>query len=173
MLESSMTKHQYNFGLIGNCSYQALVDDTASIVWLCWPRFDSSFIFGELLDSKKGGKFQIEPEGLIKSNKQYYLDNTNILCTEIECDDGAFRVTDFAPRFFQYDRYYRPLMLIRKLEPLSGNPIIKVKCHPVGNYGDTIPRTTEGSNHLQFHGLERDLRLTTNISLSYLLTGQR
>ncbi len=34
--------------LIGNCAYQALIDDRGRVVWLCWPRFDSSFVFGAL-----------------------------------------------------------------------------------------------------------------------------
>ena len=33
------------------------VDKSANIVWQCWPHFDSSFIFGGLLDNKKGGEF--------------------------------------------------------------------------------------------------------------------
>ena len=48
--------HKYEMGVIGNCSYMAYVDTHASVRWLCMPRFDSSFIFGSLLDenSKAG-----------------------------------------------------------------------------------------------------------------------
>ena len=49
------------FGLIGNCSYSALVD-AGRVVWLCWPRFDSSFVFGSLLDAERGGTFAVEPQ---------------------------------------------------------------------------------------------------------------
>ena len=34
--------------IIGNCSYNALIKE-GSIEWLCWPRPDSSFVFGPLL----------------------------------------------------------------------------------------------------------------------------
>ena len=57
-----MTRHTYDMGLVGNCSYQALIDTRASIQWMCWPNFDSSFIFGGLLDKEKGGEFSIQPD---------------------------------------------------------------------------------------------------------------
>ena len=35
--------------IIGNCSYSALLKE-GSVEWMCWPRPDSSFVFGPLLD---------------------------------------------------------------------------------------------------------------------------
>lgn len=163
-----MQRHTYESGIIGNCAYLAHVHKDTNISWLCWPRFDSSFIFGALLDTKKGGSFQILPQGEFQST-QAYVENTNILTTTVECKDGAYTVTDFAPRFPLYDRYYRPLMLIRKIEPVKNNPKIKVSCKPVGDYGATPLIPYMGSNHIQFQGLERPLRLTTNISLNNIL----
>jgi len=55
---------------------------------MCWPRFDSQFIFGGLLDNKKGGEFSIMPLGEFAS-KQYYRENTNVLCTEITSAHGS------------------------------------------------------------------------------------
>jgi GH15 family glucan-1,4-alpha-glucosidase len=136
---------------------------------MCWPRFDSSFIFGKLLDDEKGGEFSVKPQNGTFTTKQYYVENTNILCTEVEGGGGKYRVTDFAPRFYQTDRYYRPLMLIRKIERLEGNPKLIVKCKPKGNYGKVTPEPSMGSNHIRFLGLEAHVRLTTNISLSYVL----
>ncbi|MGB3180815.1 MAG: glycoside hydrolase family 15 protein [Cyclobacteriaceae bacterium] len=162
-------KHTYDYGIIGNCAFLAHVHKNSNIAWMCWPRFDSSFIFGKLLDDEKGGEFSITPsseENFVSD--QYYIKNTNLLVTEIEYEEGRYRITDFAPRFYQYDRYYKPLMLIRKIEPITGTPRIKVRCKPVGDYGNVVPRSYQGSNHLQFSGLDRDLRLTTNISLSYI-----
>lgn len=163
--------HQYNMGIIGNCSYIGYIDLAANIKWLCLPRFDSSFIFGSLLDSKKGGEFFVTPEGEY-SSRQYYFDNTNVLCTEFLCANGKFRVIDCAPRFFQYERYFKPLMIVRKIELLEGNPVIKVSCKPVGAYGEEIPETVVGSNHLRFLNFDMPVRLTTDISLSYILEGK-
>lgn len=162
-------RHSYDYGLIGNCAFTAHIGMDTNISWMCWPRFDSSFIFGGMLDEDRGGEFSINPLDGIKFCSQSYLENTNILVTEIKAADGTYRVTDFAPRFLQYDRYYKPLMLIRKIELVSGNPKLVVKCKPKGDYGEVTPDTSYGSNHLRFLGLEAMVRLTTNISLTYLL----
>ncbi len=163
--------HHYPMGIVGNCSYIAYIDDEAAVRWLCLPRFDSSFVFGSLLDPDKGGEFSIRP--LKKtSSRQHYIQNTNILCTDIDCDEGRLRVTDFAPRFLQHGQHFRPLLLIRKVEPLEGHPRITVRCRPVGDYGRLQPEVVFGSNHIRYLNLGADLRLTTNISLSNVLDAQ-
>ena len=167
-----MRRHTYDMGLVGNCSYQALIDTHANIQWLCWPNFDSSFIFGGLLDKEKGGEFSIRPDREITKTNQHYIKNTNVLCTEIECEDGSYKVTDFSPRFENYDRHYRPLMLVRKIEPTGGVPKIKVVCDPRGEYGKVKPEVMPGSSHLRFSGLAQPVRLSTNISLNYILEGK-
>jgi GH15 family glucan-1,4-alpha-glucosidase len=136
---------------------------------MCWPRFDDSFIFGSLLDDEKGGSFSLLPPSESFESKQYYVENTNILCTEISYSEGTYRVTDFAPRFYQYERYYKPLMLVRKIERISGNPQVRATCKPMAAYGEKPLQRIQGSNHLKFFGLEDELRLSTNISFSYLL----
>ncbi len=165
-----MDKHTYQSGLIGNCAYLAHVDINTNISWLCWPRFDSSFVFGGLMDKEKGGEFSILPPGEYKS-KQYYLENTNVLRTEITTQDGKYRVTDFAPRFNQYERFFKPLMLVRKIELLDGMPRIKIKCRPVYEYGTKQLEPSRGSNHVEYHGSGDNLRLTTNIPINYILEG--
>lgn len=161
-------QHKYNYGIVGNCAYLALIDDKANIGWMCWPRFDSSFIFGTLLDDKKGGEFSVTPEWEDFSSSQEYISNTNILQTTFDCEDGKYRVTDFAPRFFQYERYHKPLMLIRKVEPIQGTPRIRVRCNPTGNYGSISLKSVFGSNHIRYQGLDNEVRLSTNIPLTYI-----
>lgn len=161
--------HSYSLGIIGNCSFLAYIDILSNIKWLCLPRFDSSFIFGSLLDPEKGGEFSIKPASDKFSTIQYYLKNTNILITEFKANGGSFRITDFAPRFYQYDRYYKPLMIIRKIEPVSGNGFILVRCNPVGDYGNIIPEVVQGSNHIRYLNLDSQVRLTTDIPLNYII----
>ena len=163
-----MSVHRYDMGIVGNCSYLAYVDIAAKVKWLCLPRFDSSFIFGSLLDEKKGGEFSVSPVGDY-SSRQYYVDNTNVLCTEFKCDQGKFRVVDCAPRFPLYERYFRPLMLVRKIEVMEGNPLIKVVCRPVGNYGKIVPEVVQGSNHLRYLNFDSQVRLTTDVAFSNVL----
>ncbi|MEM7374523.1 MAG: glycoside hydrolase family 15 protein [Bacteroidota bacterium] len=163
-----MARHTYNYGLIGNCAYLSLIDTHSNVGWLCWPKFDSSFLFGGLLDTEKGGEFSIKPATEHYNSHQYYMENTNILVTEFHCDDGSYKVVDFAPRFVNYEREYKPLLLARRVIPISGTPRIKVVCRPRGEYGETEPELLFGSSHIRFMGLERQVRLTTNIALSYV-----
>src|ERR1044072_7742122 len=103
-------------GLIGNCQYAALVSSHGEVVWGCLPRFDSEPVFGSLLDPS-GGIFKAgAADGT--EGRQRYLENTNVLETVFETRDGKFRVVDFAPRFEQFGRIYRPAMLVRIIEPL-------------------------------------------------------
>lgn len=120
-----------------------------------------------MLDKNKGGTFSIMPVGTF-TPQQYYLENTNVLCTEIRNEEGMYRITDFAPRFNQYDRNYKPLMLIRKIEPINSSPRIRIKCEPVFNYGEGSYKIHRGSNHVEFEGGGEKLRLTTNIPINYL-----
>ncbi|HEY8399887.1 MAG TPA: glycoside hydrolase family 15 protein [Cytophagaceae bacterium] len=167
-----MKRHTYDMAVIGNCAYMAHINKQANVVWMCWPQFDSSFIFGSLVDNEKGGEFSITPNGDNYESDQAYLENTNVLSTIFESNEGKFRVIDFAPRFFQYDRHYKPLMLIRKIEPLEGSPRVKVVCKPVGKYGELIPETYQGSSHIRYMGLEQQVRLTANIPLNFILDEQ-
>jgi hypothetical protein len=43
-----------DLALIGNCTVGALVDNRASLVWCCMPRFDSAPVFDALLHSAEG-----------------------------------------------------------------------------------------------------------------------
>jgi GH15 family glucan-1,4-alpha-glucosidase len=161
-------QHLYQTGIIGNCGFIAHVNLNTNIDWLCWPRFDSSFVFGGLLDKKQGGTFSILPSGAYTS-RQYYIENTNVLRTEITANGESYRVTDFAPRFSKNEGYYKPLMLIRKIEPLVGNPRIKVTCKPVHAYGLKQMDVSIGSNHIDYTAGEERMQLNTNVSLNYIL----
>jgi GH15 family glucan-1,4-alpha-glucosidase len=163
-----MKQNTYNSGVIGNCAYIAHISKTGNVNWLCWPQFDSSFVFGSLIDDEKGGHFSISPLNEEFSSDQYYIENTNILCTEIHSARGSYRITDFAPRFPLFDRTHRPLMMIRKIERISGHPKIVVRCKPAYEYGQADVRSHHGSNHIRFSGLPDELRLTANIPLNFI-----
>jgi len=155
--------------LIGNCAFQALVSDSASIDWLCFPRFDSSPVFGGLLDARRGGSFSIQPAGSDWTSEQVYVPNTNIVRTTFHQERGSFDVTDFAPRFRQYERYYKPTMLVRKVRRLSGDPLARIRCDPTYDYGRIRPAARMASNHLSFDIPGESLRLTTDVPLTYVL----
>lgn len=167
-----MNKHIYESGLIGNCSYIAHVEKNTNISWLCLPRFDSDFVFGGMLDKEKGGEFTILPEGPDFDSTQVYIENTNILETTINTVHGSYKVTDFAPRFKNFDRYFKPLMLIRKIEPIVGAPRIKITCKPVAERGKKALLPSIGSNHIRYMGEDQEIRLTSNAALTYICEGK-
>ena len=58
-------------GLVGDLRTVALIDTTATVDWLCLPRFDSPSIFGTLLD-REAGSFRFGPFGInVPSNRIY------------------------------------------------------------------------------------------------------
>jgi GH15 family glucan-1,4-alpha-glucosidase len=156
----------YGLGIIGNCSYSALVHE-GSVEWMCWPRPDSSFVFGSLLDRERGGSFTIEGLGATDV-KQSYVENTNVLRTRFRSPEGVFEVLDFAPRFAQYDRFFKPSMLVRIMRPLSGEPRARVRCRPVYDYGLVEAGFWRASNHIEYSGFPAPVRLTTNLPLTYV-----
>ena len=156
-----------DLGVIGNCQFSALVHKGGDVVWCCLPRFDSEPVFSTLLDSEAGGRFRISPAGG-EAGTQRYLPNTNILETTFQTSTGSFRVIDFAPRFMQFGRAFRPTQLIRSVEPIEGTPRIAVVCEPKLGWSKERPAVVEGSHHIRFEGFSSQLRLTTDIPLSYL-----
>jgi GH15 family glucan-1,4-alpha-glucosidase len=166
-----------DLGLVGNCQFAAHVARDGAVVWCCLPRFDSEPVFGELLDPD-GGRFAVQPASGGHGNLSY-LPNTNVLETRFVDESGAFRVLDLAPRFEQYGRSFRPTQLHRILEPITGLPRVRVTCEPRLGWSKARPHRVAGSNHVRFEGFPEQLRLTTDIPISYLdgqpfaLTGRR
>jgi GH15 family glucan-1,4-alpha-glucosidase len=159
--------------VIGNCSFGAMVDGRGRIVWACLPRFDADPIFCSLLngngDGDKFGFYEIELQDFARSEQQY-LHNTAILVTTLYDQAGAaVEITDFAPRYRQYDRFYRPVMIIRNVRPVNGNPTIRVRLRPTYGYGLGWPDRTHGSNHIRYVAPDLTLRLTTDAPVSFVL----
>ena len=156
-----------DYGVIGNCQYAALIERTGAVGFCCWPRFDSEPVFAKLLDKDDGGAFTIQPaDGSLGT--QRYFDNTNVLETRFDAPDGSFRIIDFAPRFIQYDRSFRPTKLVRIVEPISGTPRITIKCDPRLGWSKQVPQREIGSHHISYKGFPAELRLTTDVPISYL-----
>jgi GH15 family glucan-1,4-alpha-glucosidase len=156
-----------DLGLVGNCQFSALVANNGEVVWCCLPRFDSEPVFSSLLDERDGGRFSV---GTVDGTpgEQHYIENSNVLETTFRGDDGVFRVIDFAPRFPQHERMFRPTQLLRLVEPIEGTPRVRVVCEPRLGWSKKKPAVMQGSNHIQFDGFASPLRLTTDIPPSYL-----
>ena len=161
-----------DLGVIGNCSFGALVDREGRVVWCCLPRFDADPVFHHLLGGGDGvddGAWSIRIEGYSRS-EQHYLPNTAVLLTRQWDDRGnAIEITDFAPRFAARGRMFRPVQLVRRVRPLAGAPRIEVRLRPRFEHGASAPRRSHGSNHIRYIGPEQTLRLTTNAAIAYVL----
>ncbi len=155
-------------GVVGNCCFAALIDREAKVVWSCFPRFDGDPVFHSLLGAPNDSGFcAIELDDCV-TTEQYYDGNTAILITVLHGKQGSVRVTDFAPRFWWRDRTFLPSTLVRRLEPVSGSPRIRIRVRPRFDYGATAPSLTFGSHHIRYVGPSFALRLTTNAPVDYV-----
>lgn len=160
----------FSYGLIGNCQISAHISSRGSIDWLCLPRPDSEPVFGKLID-EVGGHFAIDlaDPSTVSTRRQHYVDSTNILVTEaLQSNGDGIRITDFCPRFEQHGRMFQPITLMRKVEPLSGNPVVRVECAPINGWEKKPATFVRGNSHLNFDVRGEGLRLTTNMPLTYL-----
>ena len=159
--------------MVGNCSFSALIDRNARVVWCCLPRYDGDPVFNALLEpGPNASAFAIELEGMV-SCRQWYEPNTAVLHTEmLDAAGRGVEVTDFAPRFQSYSRFFRPMTLVRRVRPINGSPRIRVRLDVRYDWGRSQPTITRGSNHVRYVGEAMALRLYTDAPLSYVLSQQ-
>jgi GH15 family glucan-1,4-alpha-glucosidase len=169
-MDSHGERPSLDLAIIGNCQFSALINKRGTVVWACFPRFDSPSLFGALLDEQKGGQWTIEADGRGWQTESRYVENSCTLRTRWyrPGDADSFEVLDFAPRFSLYDRYFRPPMLVRLVRRIAGRPRVRVSCDPRFDYGRRVPTEVRGSNHISFvdpSGSDR-VRLTTDASIT-------
>jgi GH15 family glucan-1,4-alpha-glucosidase len=166
--------HTLDLFPIGNCGASALIDRAGRIVWSCSPRVDGDPHFCNLLSGVDPGEdaadgfWSIDMQDQVSCD-QGYLRNTPILRTEMADASGArLEVIDFAPRYRQFGRVYRPLAIYRIIRPLAGTPHVRIRLRPMANWGEAPAQRTIGSNHLRYVGGEATLRLTTDAPVSHI-----
>ena len=60
-------------------------------------------------------------------------------------------------------------MLVRKISPIKGFPLVTVRCKPSFNYNAVFPTVECGSNHIRFEGPNQIVRLSTDLAVSYVI----
>jgi len=161
-----------DLAVIGNCQIAALLDARARVMWSCLPRMDSDPSFCALLsdqDEPDSGCYEIRLRGCIRSEQRYETNTAVVETMLYDGDGGVVRIRDFAPRYYQYGRSFRPVMLVRTVEPLAGSPRISVHLRPSHDWGGRRPATTFGSNHVRYIAADFTLRLTTDIPIGNVL----
>ncbi|MGB8630073.1 MAG: glycoside hydrolase family 15 protein [Xanthobacteraceae bacterium] len=164
-----MTDHGLDLALIGNGRTAALVDPQSRIVWWCFPGFDGDPIFCRLLaGGEEKGYSDVVLEDAVDFQSEY-LRNTAVVSTLLtDQRGGVVRITDFAPRFRQYGRVFRPPQLFRIIEPVAGLPRITVRVRPTHNYGRSFRQHSVGSNHIRYINADTVIRLTSDAPLSLI-----
>ncbi len=151
-----------NYGIIGNMHTTALVGLNGSIDWFCFPRHDSPSVFAALLDSEKGGHFQIAPCVESVKHKQFYYPGTNVLVTRFLSPCGVGEVIDFMPvsASDSGDRW-----LIRQVRMIRCSMRFRLECYPAFNYVRDQHQTKLTSGGACFISPTLSLGLVTDIPL--------
>jgi GH15 family glucan-1,4-alpha-glucosidase len=163
-----VTDHGLDLAVIGNGRTAALVDPSARIVWWCFPRFDGDPVFCRLLAGEEEKGFaDVVLDGCVEIKSEYGRNTPIVTAVMRDAQGAAVRVTDFAPRFYQFGRTFRPPQIIRIVEPIAGLPRVTIRIRPTHHYGQPTQHAM-GSNHIRYSGGSTALRVTTDAPLSYI-----
>ncbi len=162
-----------DLGLIGNGALGALVSREAEIVWMCVPRFDGDPIFCSLLrgevQPKIDGTFSVEMVDAVRTEQEYMPDTPVLVTRFVDATGGVIEVTDFAPRFLRDGKLFVPMMVVRRIVRLSGEPKIRIRVRPMQEYGAMRITPLVGSDHMRYAGEQVSLRLTTDAPIDSIV----
>ncbi len=133
-----------DYGVIGDTHSCALIGVDGSVDWCCFPRFDSPSVFAAILDSGKGGSFEIYPNVSYESAHQYEK-HTVVLTTVFRCGEGRVKITDFMPCYMDQGQVQVSHEIVRRVEGLDGDVPMNLLFRPRLNYA-------KGTTELSAHG---------------------
>lgn len=131
-----------DYALIGDLESAALVSRDGSIDWLCWPSFASPACFAALLGTAGNGYWRIQPQGKVVSCKRQYRDNTLILETTIENEQGAVLLVDYMPVRGRHSD------VIRSVRGLRGQVDMRMELVLRFDFGLTVPWVTSSDHEV-------------------------
>ena len=147
-----MKDHGLDLAVIGNGRTAALVDPCSRLVWWCYPRFDGDPIFCRLLAGEEEKGFSdVVLDDMVEFHSEYVRNSAIVDTILTDRNGGKIRVTDFVPRFRQYERVFRPPQLFRIIEPIAGLPRITIRMRPTCEYGKPLRQRSLGSNHIRYY----------------------
>jgi GH15 family glucan-1,4-alpha-glucosidase len=128
-----------DYALIGDLETAALVARDGSIDWLCFPRFDSEACFAALLGNAEHGRWLLAPQANVRSIRRRYREDTLILETTYETEEGSVTLIDCMPM------RSRAPALIRIVRGERGQVRMHLEIIIRFDYGSIVPwvRSTE------------------------------
>lgn len=134
-----------NYGIVGNLETCALVSDTGSVDWCCFPHLESPSVFARLLDVDAGGHFSIRPSPPFEP-VQSYVARTNVVETTFETPGGTVTLTDLMPVFEAGNGRVPKRALYRKSTCTEGSVTVDVDFRPRFDYAraDTTVDVVDG-----------------------------
>ncbi len=126
-----------DYALLSDRHSAALVSRSGSIDWLCFPRFDSTSIFGRLLGDE-AGYWSISATGATQVTRRY-LDRTMVVETTFRTPTGTVAVTD-ALAMGEGNRGHElgrgaPHLLLRRATCVEGDVELSIEFVPRPGYG--------------------------------------
>jgi GH15 family glucan-1,4-alpha-glucosidase len=122
-----------DYALIGDLQTAALVSREGSIDWCCFPRFDSGACFAALLGTPEHGRWLLAPAVPTHRSSRRYRNDTLILESIFETDEGTIRAIDFMP-----PRGKTP-DIVRIVEGLDGSVPMRSELVIRFDYGWIVP----------------------------------
>ncbi|MEU6530709.1 glycoside hydrolase family 15 protein [Streptomyces sp. NPDC046928] len=150
-------------GLIGDLRSVALVGMDGTIDWYCCGAFDSPSVFASILDTSRGGCFELAA-AVPARTKQFYFPDTNVLITRFFTEDGVGEIQDFMPVGMgpaEADRH----RLIRRVVCVRGSIPFRTRIAPRFGYG-ADPHTVRMIDGVAvFESAKLSLGLTSTVPL--------
>jgi GH15 family glucan-1,4-alpha-glucosidase len=151
-------------GLIGDLHSVALVGTNGTIDWQCCPSFDAPTVFGSLLDTDRGGSFELAAAVPAKT-RQFYLPDTNVLITRFFAEEGVGEIQDFmpvgGPAELQRHRLIRRVLCVRGTIPF------RARVSPRFGYGMHPHAITEVEAGTVFTASSLTLGLTATVPVEH------
>ncbi len=122
-----------DYALIGDLQTAALVCNTGSIDWCCFPRFDSGACFAALLGGPEHGRWLLAPDTPVRRRSRRYRTDTLILESTVETDQGTMRAIEFMP-----PRGKAP-DIVRIVEGLDGTVQVRSELVIRYDFGHIVP----------------------------------